>query len=230
MTKARRAWLDANKDRMSTYGKTYLIQRQAALQATVTRFCFCCSTEKPSEAFWPTSKTRCRECAKAKAAPNVARKRAYVRQWQKENPERVKQWFSNNRIRRNRQWREMYAKDSDLRTRRAAYCATWVKQNMHLVRANSARRDAAELKATPTWADLDLIKAIYREAARLTIDTGISHEVDHIVPLRSRVVCGLHCAHNLQVITAIENRRKSNHLTHTTQPRLLSPEDCRQST
>jgi 5-methylcytosine-specific restriction endonuclease McrA len=38
----------------------------------------------------------------------------------------------------------------------------------------------------------------------------VKHEVDHIVPLKSPLVCGLHVEHNLQVIPATQNRRKHN--------------------
>lgn len=40
--------------------------------------------------------------------------------------------------------------------------------------------------------------------------TGIAFEVDHIIPLQSKIVCGLHNEANLSVIPAIENNRKGN--------------------
>ena len=64
--------------------------------------------------------------------------------------------------------------------------------------------------AKPSWADDKAIRLIYEKAVHLTIVTGIKHEVDHIVPLTNKLVCGLHVENNLQVITFTENRQKSN--------------------
>lgn len=64
----------------------------------------------------------------------------------------------------------------------------------------------------PKWANPKLIERYYVEARRLTQLTGIKHHVDHIVPLKGRLVCGLHVETNLRVITAIENLRKRDKL------------------
>lgn len=48
------------------------------------------------------------------------------------------------------------------------------------------------------------------EAKNRTIELDIVHEVDHIIPIRSNEVCGLHVPWNLRVITRTENRIKNN--------------------
>lgn len=74
----------------------------------------------------------------------------------------------------------------------------------------SAKRRAAKLGATVAWANMKTIEEFYAEARRLTKETGIAYHVDHIVPLISNLVCGLHCEANLQVITAFDNISKLN--------------------
>lgn len=105
-----------------------------------------------------------------------------------------------------RAWRERH------KERLKQYAAQWARDNAGPKRAATARRLAAKLQATPRWANLAEITDIYREARRLSDATGIKHEVDHIVPLKSPLVCGLHVACNLQILTKRQNRRKWNHL------------------
>lgn len=81
-------------------------------------------------------------------------------------------------------------------------------------RVNGSRRRAAELMAYYPG-DQELLEFIEMEAheiaqMRLAV-TGEKWEVDHIVPLQSKLVCGLHNEFNLQVITQRENSSKRNY-------------------
>ena len=55
-----------------------------------------------------------------------------------------------------------------------------------------------------------MMNDIYEEARRLTRETGVHHQVDHIVPLQGKTVSGLHVFSNLQILTQVENVSKSN--------------------
>lgn len=82
--------------------------------------------------------------------------------------------------------------------------------NPEIVLEACRRRTAKKLNAVPKWANMKLINEFYLIAKKLTEKTGIQHQVDHIVPLQSKLVCGLHVEHNLQVITQSENSSKGN--------------------
>lgn len=76
--------------------------------------------------------------------------------------------------------------------------------------AYNAERRARLIRATPPWADASEIRSIYRLAKRLEQQDGVKRHVDHVIPLRNPLVCGLHVAENLRVVTAVENLAKSN--------------------
>ena len=80
---------------------------------------------------------------------------------------------------------------------------------------SAARRRAARLRAIPAWLTSEQhaeIAVLYRAAKAATVDTGVLHVVDHVVPLLGKTVCGLHVPWNLQVLTGSENARKINRI------------------
>jgi hypothetical protein len=121
-------------------------------------------------------------------ATHKARSLQYYSQNKKTRSDKMRLWYSANA--------DKVAKNvQEYRTARPGFVA-----------AKQAKRRAALLQATPAWADLKVIEEIYRDAAtRLEV-----FHVDHIVPLNSPVVCGLHCEANLQILAARDNLVKSN--------------------
>lgn len=86
----------------------------------------------------------------------------------------------------------------------------WQKENPEKVREQIAKREAAIAQRMPQWADREAIKRIYSEAVKISKETGIDHHVDHQIPLFGKRVSGLHVPLNLQILTAVENKKKSN--------------------
>lgn len=94
--------------------------------------------------------------------------------------------------------------------RRRNSVSRWKKQNPGMCCQQDARRRAAESKATPSWNNDFIMAEAYDLAGLRTKLTGLPWSVDHIVPLRSPLVCGLHAHTNVRVITSRENSKKSN--------------------
>lgn len=133
-------------------------------------------------------KLRTQKAAWKKANPNkVSASRA---KWARENPEKERA--------RKAAWRRVNL------DRARATGSAWRKASCAACNTFTARRRAAKLNATPAWADLEAIKDVYLEADYQQLD------VDHIIPLQSKLVCGLHVWGNLQLLTKNENSKKGN--------------------
>lgn len=116
-------------------------------------------------------------------------------------------WFAKNKDRHGELTRSWYERNKEQHLQNSK---EWYEVNKHRKLETTTAREKRCILATPTWADRELIKELYLLAQKLTEQTGIPHEVDHVIPLQGKNVSGLHVETNLQVITAEENRRKSN--------------------
>ena len=139
--------------------------------------------------------------------------RERTKQWRADNPEQQKtnatEYYNKNRERELAKSKIRHQENKDVNCARAKQ---WRLDNPDRVAASIANRRAAKKQAIPLWANITNIRLLYKKAQQLTETSGIEYQVDHIVPLNSKIVCGLHCEDNLRVITAKENNSKNNKL------------------
>lgn len=204
------------------------------------KWCYACATEKPVAAFSKDKsrrdglQPRCKTCTEIYRVANIDRIRttkraAYDKRMAEKgyyvplSPEekrrrhredmRIRQGYP--RPKRQRQSEDVRkAKAAAWREKNKADLADYGKKrragNPAYFAAQAAFRKAAKRRATPKWADQASMRAFYELIPLVNEETGVKHNVDHIVPLISKIVCGLHCEANLRVITAAENAQKSN--------------------
>lgn len=74
-------------------------------------------------------------------------------------------------------------------------------------------RRAAKKQALPSWAKSKAMQAEFKSIAQhrqwLDDNTNRSHHIDHVVPLQSDFVCGLHVPWNLMVLSSEDNVSKN---------------------
>ena len=167
-----------------------------------------------------SAKTRAKNLDARRAQDREAKKRS------RENPEvreaqerRRREKYANDpdyREKRKQIEKERYANDPEAReralesARRRAEGLAGTPEGRALYRAKSARQRSALLQRTPQHADREKIDEIYRSAVDASVETGIPHHVDHVIPLQGKRVSGLHHQDNLLVVPEAENLSKGN--------------------
>ncbi len=157
------------------------------------------------------TKGTCVECLKVEWAKGNEARAEYFREYNKREDvkDRKNAWYQENR--------EAVIAAASTRPQhvKREYQNAWKERNIVWVRADTKSRRRKHREATPKWlttAQKAAMREIYKMAITMTQTTGEQYVVDHIVPLRSHEVCGLHVPWNLRVITQEENLKKSNKL------------------
>jgi len=183
--------------------------------------CTDCKQDKPLELFNKDRSRgdglayRCKECSSRRSALRYLTHRAHISAKSKrryhENKEarsaQIAKWQSENANRVRETKKEYRALKRDARKQ---YNKKWAANNRDKLNARDSRRRAALMQATPAWADNNKIQEIYSLAKQYENVFGGRWSVDHIVPLRSKLVCGLHVETNLRILPLNENKAKGN--------------------
>lgn len=180
-----KAWRAANKEKLKVYAAAYYAANKARMNAEAA--------------------------ARYRTDPDSYKARA--RKWEREHVERKRELRAKYRaasretlrVKSRSDWQKHNAKR---KAAKAAYRARFPELGAHHVRLRQTRQQ----RATPAWADLSAIKSFYKRAAELSAQ-GVKHHVDHEIPLKHPLVCGLHVPANLRVIPAAVNQSKGNRLT-----------------
>ena len=160
------------------------------------------------------NRNRLNKMSSERYAKNREERIAKAQEYRRENPEKVREankryYHKNKETRRakNKDWIKRNAESH--KDRQQSYQRKHYAENKEYYYVKSAKAKSRLRKSTPGWADLNKIAEIYRQAAAMSTDE-VKYSVDHIIPLKGKMICGLHVENNLQIMTLEENKRKGN--------------------
>lgn len=173
---------------------------------SVSQRCSGCEIEKTLDQFrlcGPQKTWRRRHCRSCENDQVIVRYREHKKRRNAQN----KRWYEENKESRRATQRRWASLNKE---RTLAAGRRYRKKHPERDCAKVARRTAEQLRATPKWANEFFIEETYALASLRSKVAGRRWHVDHVVPLRSKEVCGLHVEHNLRVVLGSENQAKGN--------------------
>ena len=176
----------------------------------------CGGDPKPLDEFYKAKRytlgvrSECKKCSNAGMSKykkkHDAKINNYQKQYKADNKEKVAaqvtQWHHNNKEDQSLKKKQHYQKNRDDVLIRVS---KYQKENRSKCNAIFKKYKSAKLQAIPEWFEKDKIEKVYDKAKEFNM------HVDHIVPLQSKEVCGLHCWHNLQLLDQSLNCAKGNY-------------------
>lgn len=136
-------------------------------------------------------------------AENLEEMREYHRNYFQQNKERLVAQSRKRHL-------ERLKEEDEYRDKVKAQRKKWRENNRAYMCQYSNMRSKRVAQATPSWVNVESLLLKYKERETMSRLTGVTHHVDHRVPIKGKNVCGLHVPWNLRVITAEHNLSKHN--------------------
>lgn len=93
--------------------------------------------------------------------------------------------------------------DGKTQERNRARTKKWKEDNKEYYLTTVKARKSRVRRATPSWVKLGDLVEVYKNCPE-------GFEVDHVVPINGKTVCGLHVPWNLQYLSPLNNMRKGS--------------------
>ena len=169
------------------------------------KLCKHCETEKELSEFSKHAgckfgvNSKCKECVKS-----------YYKKYYSENKQKIlksnKEWYENNKD-LHQQFVKDWSYNNPDKIRKIH--KRYRDKNKDKICYWSAKR-RSRMKNSTLENYLDEVKEIYKKCTFINMMCYRKYEVDHIVPLQGKNVCGLHVPWNLQILTKEDNIKKGN--------------------
>ena len=124
----------------------------------------------------------------------VAQRKLKSAEWNKQNPDKS--------LAKTKRYQKLYPERVAISQR------SYVERNRERCRAKVNAR--VRHIRMPLWANKIRVRSVYLVAQEKSRISGRQFVVDHVIPIKHKLVCGLHVENNLRVILETDNSSKAN--------------------